>query len=110
MRKSGIKQKAYLAEIKQFATLYAIIMDSAMKGEITQEELNQILWTKNELAKLYEALILEPKGSVEPFLDILLTEVIANDTVPTSILRLAIKSLIKVFDCINAENLVGYNP
>lgn len=44
-----------------------------------------------------------------PFLDILLVEVIDNDTAPTSILRLAIKTLIKVFDLIEPSvNLVKH--
>jgi hypothetical protein len=68
------------------------------------------LSTKSELAKIYETLILEPTGSIVPFLEILHKEVIANDTVPTSILRLAIKTLIKLFDCVQPQNLEGFNP
>ena len=109
-RKQGLQQRAFLSEVKQFQTLYTIIMDSAMKGEIEPEELQQILRTKHELANIYEGLILDSSGSIIPFLSILHKDVISNDTVPTSILRLAIKTLIKIFDCVQPQNLDGFNP
>jgi uncharacterized protein (UPF0147 family) len=68
------------------------------------------MMTKKVLAQVYETLLLDPESSVTQFLEILRTDIIANDTVPTGILRLAIKTMTKVFDGVQPCNLEGYNP
>lgn len=61
------------------------------------EEIRQIDTTKSYLNNVYSKLVLNPDQSITPFLDTLLVEVIDNDTVPTNLLRVAIKTLIKLF-------------
>lgn len=40
-----------------------------------------------------------------PFVDLIQAEVIENDTCPTNLLRVAIKSLIKIFDQVDNDSL-----
>ena len=119
-RKSEMKSRAYLQEIKYFCTIYAIIMGQLTNSQslaqmaesdeqISKDEIAQIGKTKHQLSKVYHSLLIDPDQSIVPFLDILLVEIIDNDTAPTSILRLAIKTLIKVFDLIEPSvNLVKH--
>lgn len=54
-----------------------------------------------ELNIIYLSLMGNPQQSITNFIDIILTEIIDNDTAPTSLLRVAIKTLIKVFENID---------
>ena len=88
-------------------------MDSAIKNEdqpMTEDEVSQIVQTKLQLSHIYESLIFEPDQSLEPFLEILHQDIIRNDTAPTSVLRLAIRTLIKIFEKASTKNIAEFNP
>ena len=55
-------------------------------------------------------MLLSSEKSILPFLDTLEKEIIQNDYAPTSVLRLAIKTLIRTFEYVDSVSLSGYNP
>jgi len=107
-----------LAEIKQFCNYYMVIADKlkmsyemSNAGEfdelISKEELDQIDKTKDLFNRQYQSMLLDHRQSVLPFLDLVLVEVIDNDTVPTNLLKVTIKILTRVFKLVEpTTNLV----
>ena len=101
----------FISEIKQFNVYYTLIMDQIKKtdlsGEIEEtvkEDLRTVEKTKKQFNELYLSLLQNPDQSIVPFINIVFKQVIANDTIPTSLLRIAIKTLVNLFDNItNAE-------
>ena len=67
------------------------------------KELAQIEVNKKQLNKIYNSLLLNPKQSIVPFLDIIVHEIIDNDTTPTNLLKIAIKTLLKVFEHVDPQ-------
>ena len=116
--RSNTKERLYLAEIKQFCNYYMVIADKlkmsyemSNAGEfdelISKEELDQIDKTKDLFNRQYQSMLLDHRQSVLPFLDLVLVEVIDNDTVPTNLLKVTIKILTRVFKLVEpTTNLV----
>lgn len=74
---------------------------------ITKDELDQIDKTKDLFNRQYQSMLLDHKQSILPFLDLVLVEVIDNDTVPTNLLKVTIKILTRVFELVDPQtNLV----
>ena len=117
-RSQSTKERLYLAEIKQFCNYYMVIADKlkmsyemSNAGEfdelISKEELDQIDKTKDLFNRQYQSMLLDPRQSILPFLDLVLVEVIDNDTVPTNLLKVTIKILTRVFKLVEpTTNLV----
>jgi len=59
--------------------------------------------TQSEFNDIYQSLVLNPNQSLTKLLDLILVEIIDNDTVPTNLLRVSIKSLIKLFELVDPE-------
>ena len=95
----------FISEIKQFNVYYTLIMDQIKKSElgnkpeeIMKEDLRIIDKTKKELNEIYLSLLQDSEQSIVAFLDIVCKQVIENDTIPTSLLRIAIKTLTNIFE------------
>lgn len=71
--------------------------------QLLLKELAQIEVNKKQLNKAYTSLLLNPKQSIVPFLDIVVHEIIDNDTTPTNLLKIAIKTLLKVFEHVDPQ-------
>ena len=85
-------------------------MEQIKKSELAKQpealykdELQKVDKTKNQLNEIYLSLLQNPNQSIVAFLDILFHEIIANDTIPTSLLRVAIKTLTNVFQLIDCD-------
>lgn len=106
------RERMYLAEIKQFCNYYMVIADKlkmsyemSSAGEfdelISKEELDQIDKTKDLFNRQYQSMLMDHKQSILPFLDLVLVEVIDNDTVPTNLLKVTIKILTRIFELVD---------
>lgn len=100
-----------MVEIKQFCSYYMVIADKlkmsyemSNAGEfdelISKEELDQIGKTKDLFNRFYQKMLVDHRRPIIPFLDLVLVEVIDNDTVPTNLLLVTIKILTKVFELV----------
>ena len=56
---------------------------------------------KKQLNKIYYSMLLNQRQSIAAFLDIIVHEIVDNDTVPTNLLRVAVKTLLKIFEYID---------
>jgi hypothetical protein len=106
------KERLFLVEIKQFCSYYMVIADKlkmsyelSSSGEfdeqISKEELDQIDKTKDLFNRFYHNMLVDHRQPILPFLDLVLVEVIDNDTVPTNLLMKTISILTNIFELVD---------
>mmetsp|Transcript_10037 Transcript_10037/g.15283 ORF Transcript_10037/g.15283 Transcript_10037/m.15283 type:complete len:138 (+) Transcript_10037:26-439(+) len=88
-----------LSEVKQFCSYAHIVMANLAK-QLTEEEdaseVDQINSTLDSLQAFQQDLVVDPQMSLVPFLDILYHQVIDNQSAPSNLLRIAVKTLTKI--------------
>ena len=73
-------------------------LNSNPDDEAQKEENKLIDQTKRELNAMYQRQVMQQDVSIVPFINLCIKSIIDNDTVPTNLLRVTIKTLIKIFE------------
>jgi len=67
------------------------------------EEFKKADETVNQFNDIYLSILQDTNQSIVPFLDMVFQIVIVNDTIPTSLLRVTIKTLTRIFDLVDPD-------
>ena len=101
-------EELFISEIKQFNVYFTLIMAQIKKNEIEDdpdaefgEEYKKADETINQFNDIYLSILQDSNQSIVPFLDMVFQIVIVNDTIPTSLLRVTIKTLTRIFDLVD---------
>lgn len=70
---------------------------------ISEHEIEMIDKTKAKLNDFHQGMLLNSQQSLVPFFKICLKSIIQNETYPTNLLRVTIKTLIKIFELADKE-------
>ena len=67
------------------------------------EEFKKADETVNQFNDIYLSILQDTNQSIVQFLDMVFQIVIVNDTIPTSLLRVTIKTLTRIFDLVDPD-------
>jgi hypothetical protein len=110
------ERRQLLAELKQFSAYYSFVMDHVITTkrdmeDMAEEEVAGIEEVKDRTNTIYQSLLIGQTQDLAPLIELLRIEVIQNDTMPTNLVLLSLKFLIKVFEYGDLQEVVeGYDP